>query len=117
VPNLPAVEHPSFYAPQTTFPAFDESNVFRAGSYTIYLILDTRERGGKSREGIRDDLRNNGVLVEVRPLELGDVAWIAKDPATGRECVLDVVLERKRLDDLVGSIKNGRFHEQKVCLS
>ncbi|KAJ7636918.1 hypothetical protein FB45DRAFT_1025012 [Roridomyces roridus] len=30
--------------------------------------------------------------------------------------MLDVVLERKRLDDLVASVKDGRFHEQKFRL-
>ena len=30
--------------------------------------------------------------------------------------MLDWIVERKRLDDLVGSIKDGRFHEQKFRL-
>ena len=34
-------------------------------------------------------------------------------PAT-REIVLEYVVERKRMDDLAGSIIDGRFHEQKV---
>ena len=33
---------------------------------------------------------------------------------TEREMVLDYIIERKRMDDLVGSIIDGRFHEQKV---
>lgn len=32
----------------------------------------------------------------------------------GRELVLDYVVERKRMDDLCGSIIDGRFREQKV---
>ena len=31
-----------------------------------------------------------------------------------RELVLDYVIERKRMDDLCSSIKDGRFKEQKV---
>ena len=33
---------------------------------------------------------------------------------TAEEIVLDFIVERKRLDDLAGSIKDGRFREQKV---
>lgn len=32
----------------------------------------------------------------------------------GRELVLDYIIERKRIDDLCGSIIDGRFREQKV---
>ena len=31
-----------------------------------------------------------------------------------REAVLEYVVERKRMDDLAGSITDGRFREQKV---
>lgn len=32
-----------------------------------------------------------------------------------REVVLEHIVERKRIDDLAGSIMDGRFREQKVC--
>lgn len=35
----------------------------------------------------------------------------------GRELVLDYIIERKRMDDLCGSIIDGRFREQKVGIS
>lgn len=53
--------------------------------------------------------------VIVRSLELGDVIWVAKRKDE-EELVLEHVLERKRADDLVASIKDGRFKEQKVDL-
>lgn len=31
-----------------------------------------------------------------------------------KELVLDYIIERKRIDDLCGSIMDGRFREQKV---
>jgi hypothetical protein len=34
-----------------------------------------------------------------------------------RELVLDYIVERKRMDDLCSSIKDGRFKEQKVYTS
>lgn len=61
----------------------------------------------------------------MRALELGDAMWVAKfhDPKflsqygeEGDEVMLDYIVERKRLDDLIGSIKDGRFHEQKFRL-
>ena len=33
-----------------------------------------------------------------------------------REILLEHVVERKRMDDLAGSITDGRFHEQKVII-
>ena len=33
---------------------------------------------------------------------------------SSREILLEHVVERKRMDDLAGSITDGRFHEQKV---
>ncbi|KAJ7705676.1 restriction endonuclease type II-like protein [Mycena metata] len=119
IPGLPAVEHPSLYAPQMTFPPFTP-RVFKAGTYTIHLLLDHREKGKKNREAMGDNLRSNGLSVVDCALELGDVAWVArtKDYAgeASKECMLDVVLERKRLDDLTMSVRDGRFHEQKFRL-
>lgn len=54
---------------------------------------------------------------EERRCEAGAVALCAsgqlRAPA-GRELVLDYIIERKRMDDLCGSIIDGRFREQKV---
>ena len=95
-------------------------------SFTVELVLDNREvRTSKDRDYISNELIKKGVEPEVRALELGDAMWVAKfkDPAflrrygeEGDEIMLDWIVERKRLDDLVGSIKDGRFHEQKFRL-
>jgi crossover junction endonuclease MUS81 len=43
--------------------------------------------------------------------------WIAKHKTEkSKEYVLPYIIERKRLDDLSSSIKDGRFHEQKFRL-
>ncbi|KAJ7253734.1 hypothetical protein B0H12DRAFT_1291882 [Mycena haematopus] len=117
VPHLPAVEHPSLYAPLRTFPEFTP-RVFKAGTYTVDVILDHREQGKNDREAMANGLRSRGLSVVRRALEIGDVAWVARSIYDGAECVLDVILERKRLDDLVQSIigKDRRFHEQKFRL-
>lgn len=101
-----------------SFTSFDPI-VFPAGSYTIQLILDEREvKSTKNRDYMLNGLKKRGVSVMKRSLEIGDMCWVARsNVASGGspdECVLDYVVERKRLDDLKGSILDGRFHEQKV---
>jgi crossover junction endonuclease MUS81 len=98
----------------------DNAITYPAGSYEISLILDTREVESKtSRDKFAQALEDKGVRMETRALKLGDVCWIAKrkDGIGGEEdeCVLNYVMERKRLDDLCSSIKDGRYTEQ--CVS
>lgn len=61
------------------------------------------------------ELDKNNVRYEVRHLNIGDFTWIARDKK-GNELVLPYIVERKRLDDLAGSIKSGRYQEQKFRL-
>ena len=115
----------------TTSPALPTFTpiILPPGSFTIRLILDNREVKSKaSRDGIQKCLQDRGIDPLVRPLPLGDIFWVAEvhsplthlapfnhggdDPATA-EIALDYIVERKRLDDLVGSITDGRFSEQK----
>lgn len=96
------------------------------GSFTVHLVLDVREvRAQTDRDYMRNELAKKGVTAIMRSLELGDAVWVAKchDPeflgrhgAEGDEVVLDWIVERKRLDDLIGSIRDGRFNEQKFRL-
>lgn len=58
-------------------------------------------------------LKSRQVNFEIRHLKVGDFIWIARNNK-GEELVLPYVVERKRMDDLASSIKDGRFHEQKV---
>lgn len=100
--------------------------VLPPGSFTIELVLDNREvRTARDRDYISNELSRKGITAHVRSLELGDAIWVAKctDPnflpchgEEGDEIMLDWIVERKRLDDLIGSIKDGRFHEQKFRL-
>ena len=57
-----------------------------------------------------------GIKCEVRQLKLGDFTWIARCKRTGAEYILDVIIERKRISDLVSSIKDGRLREQRTRL-
>jgi hypothetical protein len=97
-------------------------HVLHANTFEVVLVLDSREMKGKNdRDGIARSLEQLGVLVEQRQLAVGDVIWIAREKGSmagwglgGLEIVLDGVLERKRVDDLVQSILGGRYDEQKV---
>ncbi len=110
---------------ETSLPTFSPITV-SPSSFTVQLVLDVREiRAKEDRDYMSEELTKKGVKPIMRALELGDALWVAKcnDPkllalkgAEGDEVVLDWIVERKRLDDLVGSIKDGRFHEQKFRL-
>ena len=55
-----------------------------------------------------------GTLFELRHLKVSDFTWVCRERATGQELVLPYIVERKRMDDLAKSIRDGRFREQKV---
>lgn len=63
----------------------------------------------------KDDAVDVRIKYEVRHLKVGDYAWIARGEC-GRELMLPYIVERKRLDDVMSSIKDGRFSEQKFRL-
>ena len=84
-------------------------------NFDILLILDNREIRNKSdRNYFQNELLKNQIKFECRSLELGDALWIARDPLSGNEFVLNHLVERKTMADLVASIKDGRYKEQKV---
>ena len=105
-----------------------------AGSFDIVLLVDVREiRSREDRNYLSERLGQLGIISEVRNLELGDFIWVARkksfrDREEGimppakteaaqwtdtEEIVLDTLIERKREDDLIASISDGRFREQK----
>ena len=106
---------PSRPSSQTTVrPATNfETRVLPAKSYSIQLIMDNREiHSQEDRTRLERGMSDGGVPYTVRSLDIGDALWIAKTDSA--EYVLDYIVERKRMDDLVSSITDGRFHEQKV---
>ncbi|TDG99539.1 hypothetical protein EPR50_G00194730 [Perca flavescens] len=99
------------------------------GTYEIILCVDFIETTGGSshrKQELVKELQRNGVTFDVRKLNVGDFLWVAREKVapvpgqlrapTGRELVLDYIIERKRMDDLCGSIIDGRFREQKFRL-
>lgn len=101
----------------------EERLVYMPGTYEIVLIIDSREQySGVTLENKKtklvSDLQSMGTNCEMRTLPVGDFAWVVKpNTATKRELVLDFLIERKRTDDLIASIRDQRWGEQKVCAS
>jgi crossover junction endonuclease MUS81 len=75
--------------------------------------MDNREIHSQvDRDRLEREIGEAGIPYSVKALDVGDALWVAK--SGGEEYVLDYIIERKRMDDLVNSITDGRFHEQKV---
>lgn len=120
-PNIPDIPD----GDSTSIPTF-QPIILRPGTFTVELILDNREVASKKdRDGISNQLTDMGVSHSVRALPLGDFLWVArvredraKWTGLGKSnlIMLDYIMERKRLDDLIGSIKDGRYEEQKFRL-
>lgn len=119
--------------PTSAGSSVQDTIILPAGSFEVKIVLDMREiRSTTDRDYISDELKKLGVVPQIRSLPLGDVLWVAEvnppyadslrpantgDENSGKvEIVLEHILERKRLDDLISSIKDGRFHEQKFRL-
>jgi ERCC4-type nuclease len=51
--------------------------------------------------------------VEAASLPVGDMLWVAESKADRRRYVLDGIVERKLVPDLIESIKDGRYQEQR----
>ncbi|KAF6200309.1 hypothetical protein GE061_006612 [Apolygus lucorum] len=90
----------------------DDFSVFEPNTFDIILLIDTAEKGFLSSV---QDFTQLGVEFEVRRLKVGDYAWVARD-SQRRELLLPFLVERKRLDDLLKSVMDGRFSEQKFRL-
>ncbi|KAJ2415996.1 Crossover junction endonuclease mus81 [Coemansia sp. RSA 2530] len=88
------------------------------GEYDIILIVDSREvHSTADRNLISKELEEQQVKLEIRPLTVGDYLWIARAKPTSTfrhlpDIALDYVVERKRMDDLCASIRDGRYKEQ-----
>lgn len=89
-------------------------DVWNPEDYEVAVLFDTREmRSQTERDFFQKRVSHHNISCDVRALSVGDILWIARHKHTGKEVVLNYVCERKRIDDLAISIKDGRFVEQK----
>lgn len=75
------------------------------------LFYYRKSKDGSETKGKLERLKTR---FSVQHLNVSDFAWIARCRKTQKELTLPFAVERKRIDDLSGSIKDGRYHEQKV---
>ena len=88
--------------------------LWKPGSYDIVLFVDHREVRSKGDRGFfTRKLEQRNIKTESVSLTIGDMMWVARNKQNGKQCVLNFIVERKRLDDLVLSIRDNRFAEQK----
>ncbi|GLV43732.1 mus81 [Carabus blaptoides fortunei] len=97
-----------------------ETIIFAPYSFDVILLVDTQETVGATCNPLDDEtireLSKLEVNFEVRHLKVGDFTWICRERNTKQELILPFIVERKRMDDLGGSIRDGRFYEQKFRL-
>ena len=62
-----------------------------------------------------DQFKN--LIVEVKNLSLGDIAFVEKDSESESNMITHLLIERKTLGDLVASIRDGRYDEQSYRLN
>lgn len=92
-------------------------DVWSPEEYDVVLLFDNREvRSQAERDYFQRRIASHNVECDVRPLAVGDVLWIARHKQSKQEVALNYVCERKRMDDLALSIRDGRFLEQKARL-
>ncbi|PSN46179.1 Crossover junction endonuclease MUS81 [Blattella germanica] len=100
----------------------EDTTILLPGSFDIILLVDKQETvGGPLPKLVQEDaivreLTVTGTQFELRHLKVGDYTWICRDRRTNKEMVLPFIVERKRMDDLAKSIRDGRYHEQKFRL-
>ena len=90
------------------------TNINNENSSNITLIIDQREIGS-NKENFKNEILNidPNIKIEERLLSLSDFLWVYKDPETKIEYIIDFLIERKTLNDLMKSIIDGRYSEQK----
>eukprot|EP00903_Cladosiphon_okamuranus_P008220 g7913.t1 len=96
----------------------------------VRLLIDNREKRGVTGDSqiseLTSFLNSHRVPYEVREWKVGDYGWVVQPdagnrPAAGevgyeREFVIPRLLERKRVDDLAESMKDGRLGRQKKAM-
>ena len=55
-------------------------------------------------------------VIQIKHMPVGDALWIARHKELDTEYVLDFIVERKSVTDLVSSIRDSRYKDQKLRL-
>mmetsp|Transcript_15736 Transcript_15736/g.47195 ORF Transcript_15736/g.47195 Transcript_15736/m.47195 type:complete len:895 (+) Transcript_15736:110-2794(+) len=87
----------------------------QAANYRVVLVMDTREQGGVDPDLLQRTAAAAGLGFDRAGLAIGDYLFVARpngvtDPR--KDVVLDCVVERKKVSDLVSSVFDDRISEQ-----
>ncbi|KAL7682173.1 putative ERCC4 domain, restriction endonuclease type II [Plasmopara halstedii] len=100
---------------------FLEELIRQTDIWELVIVLDHREIIERRNPRILErKLQERNINCEVRALGVGDVQYIARRRRIGgetQEFMLNVIVERKEVHDLSGSIIDRRFYEQKTRLA
>jgi ERCC4-type nuclease len=88
------------------------SSSSQAPSFELVMLLDNREFAVSTVL----EVLNPGIKVEQRSLPIGDITWIWRSTRSD-EYMAGTVVERKAIEDLSTSIKDGRYEEQRRRLA
>ncbi|KAL0489932.1 hypothetical protein AKO1_005464, partial [Acrasis kona] len=114
-PKKPKINFAQFLSTTTKqAPSKSTSTTFTL-EYDLCLIVDQRERHQNDRNFFKEALSQH-VKCESNQLSLGDVVWTAVHKKTKKSKLLNFIIERKAIDDLAGSIMDGRYKEQRFRL-
>mmetsp|Transcript_42094 Transcript_42094/g.108328 ORF Transcript_42094/g.108328 Transcript_42094/m.108328 type:complete len:570 (-) Transcript_42094:876-2585(-) len=118
--SLPSRHNTGAASLSTVIPSmqFSFSSVGSSGNRKVVLCVDKMEQYGRGHNDsarIFDRLRDltNG-SVDWRKLEISDYTWVIQ--TGGREYASKIMIERKSIDDLYMSIKDGRYYAQKSIM-
>jgi len=103
----------------STLLGLDEFTSGRATNRDIQLVLivDSREVAVSNLLESANLLSSSHVRVELRTLAISDFLWVwRRRSKPGDEYIAGFAVERKTIEDLSTSIKDGRYEEQKLRL-
>jgi len=79
----------------------------------ISLVIDSHEKALYDSIVLQNEQKGQGYDVKFAPLELGDIKIVL---SVQDRVVRELVFERKTLPDMISSIHDGRYREQKARL-
>ncbi|KAF2075240.1 hypothetical protein CYY_003458 [Polysphondylium violaceum] len=92
----------------------------------VRLIIDNREfkpnNNNNNKDALLKKLGHEKIEPSIETLPLGDIVWVANvhfnnDPhKKDFDLLFDFIIERKKLPDLVASLRDGRYENQKFRL-
>ncbi|CAI7822774.1 unnamed protein product, partial [Closterium sp. NIES-54] len=85
-------------------------------AYDVIIFIDNRDSECHGPVFASQLSQQFGLATEVHALPAGDAMWVARQRASGRDYVLDFIVEFTRAHDLWMAIKSSRFRDQRLRL-